>query len=113
MLVRLPAYGRTGNLVFAQYSNGQTAIKLVEPSGETLALATVNLEGLSAPPPGPDQVWIKDWSENEGMLEALIQAGVVKPTGTSFNPNWDAWAFLADLTPAALAEKESQMAEEE
>lgn len=29
----------------------------------------------------PNMVWLKDWSENEGVPEALVKAGIVKLTG--------------------------------
>jgi hypothetical protein len=62
-----------------EYGNGRPALQLVDASdGEPIATATVNLPDL---PAGPNQVFIKDYSENEGMLKALTEAGVVKPTG--------------------------------
>jgi len=60
---------------FRKYSNGRTAIVLVDPSdGEQVAVATVNIPEL---PLNKDFVIIKDYTENEGMLDALISAGVV------------------------------------
>lgn len=47
---------------------------------EMLAVATVNVRGVSETLPG-DRVVIKDYSENEGMLAALVEAGVVEDTG--------------------------------
>ena len=32
-------------------------------------------------PTGKDIVWLKDWSENEGVPEALVEAGIVELTG--------------------------------
>jgi hypothetical protein len=63
----------------ARYPNGRTGLLLVDPkTGESVAVATVNLpdEDLE-----PGQVFIKDYSENSGMLEALEKAGIVKATG--------------------------------
>ncbi len=63
----------------ATYSNGRTALLLEDAkTGESVAVATVNLphENLE-----PGQVFIKDYSENHGMLEALEKAGIVKATG--------------------------------
>ena len=53
------------------------ALSLVDEEGP-VATATVNLPDV---PLGKNQVLIKNWSENEGMLDALVAAGVVKPTG--------------------------------
>ena len=60
-----------------QYSNGRVALSLVDEEGP-VATATVNLPGV---PLGKNQVLIKDYSENEGILDALVAAGVVKSTG--------------------------------
>jgi hypothetical protein len=60
-----------------QYENGRVALRLVDEEGP-VATATVNLPNV---PLGKNQVLIKSYGENEGMLEALVAAGVVKPTG--------------------------------
>jgi hypothetical protein len=68
------------------YRNGQIAINLTrEKTGELAATATASLEGIV------DIDWnskewegitaIKDYSENEGVLNALIDLGVVEPIG--------------------------------
>lgn len=63
------------------YGNGRPALVLRDAQdGGQVAVATVNLPGVSA---GPDEVFIKDYSENEGMFAALEQAGVVKATGAN------------------------------
>lgn len=66
-------------LRFGQYSNGRIAMSLFDPvTYEPLATATVNLpeEQLAA-----GHVFLKGWSENEGLPQALEKAGVVKLTG--------------------------------
>lgn len=59
------------------YSNGRIAIQLLDNiSNELIAVATINL---------PDQflnsneVFIKNWSENEGILKSLQQANIIGP----------------------------------
>lgn len=32
----------------------------------------------------PDHVWLKDWSENEGCVDALVKAGLVEVTGNTW-----------------------------
>ena len=49
-------------------------------TGEPYATATVNLPG---EPLLQRQVFIKNWSENAGILEALIDASIVEDTGTT------------------------------
>jgi hypothetical protein len=65
-------------LEFQQYPNGRTALVLVHGSErEPATVATVNVPEAHL---GPDEVLIKNYSENEGLLEALEKAGVVKTT---------------------------------
>lgn len=67
------------DVVFRRYNEtGGVAIELVCPFNEEqgyaepMAMATVNIGLL-----GVGEVAIKNYSENEGMLKALIEAGVV------------------------------------
>ena len=62
-------------VTFAQYRDGSVAIQLIDDEGP-VATATVALDVL--PPKGC--VWIKDYSENTGMADALIEAKVIEPT---------------------------------
>lgn len=43
-------------------------------SGQQICVATTNVPGYR---PEPGYVLIKDWSENEGVFNALFQAGVI------------------------------------
>lgn len=67
-------------LEFGKYSNGRIAIELVETeTGEPYATASVNLPAYNI---GKDEIAIKDHSENEEMVQALMEAGIVsKPVG--------------------------------
>jgi hypothetical protein len=66
-------------LEFARYGNGRTALRLLdERDGGVVAIATVNVREAAL---GPDEVLVKDYSENEGMLEVLTRHGVVEATG--------------------------------
>ena len=58
----------------ARYGNGRLAIELVCADGAPMACATVNLPNV---PMGADEAAIKDYSENEGMLAAMMSAGIV------------------------------------
>ena len=60
------------------YTNGRNALLLIDAeSREPVAVATVNLPDHD---PGHNNVLIKDWSENEGMYDALLEAGIIKET---------------------------------
>jgi hypothetical protein len=67
-------------LEFKQYSNQRIAIELIEiGTNEPIAIATVNMPNV---PLEDNQVCIKDYSENEGILQVLIDAGIVShPVG--------------------------------
>lgn len=78
----ITAFGMTSEVTltpeFEEYANkGRTAISFYE-DGMPFARLTVNL---------PDQhlnegeVFVKDWSENQGLVEALVEAGYLIPTG--------------------------------
>jgi hypothetical protein len=60
------------------YHNGRTAIRLTSSIGEPLMTATVNLPEVNL---DKNQVLIKDWSENEGVLACLTTAGIIENTG--------------------------------
>jgi len=64
------------SLHFSKYRNGQTAIMLFDMAdGFPFATATVCVEDHLL---NSDEVAIKDYSENEGILESLIEAGIVE-----------------------------------
>ena len=69
-------YGGTYSLklFFRKYSNGQTRLDLIDSEdGLPYATATVAVDMSIA----EDEVIIKNYSENEGILESLINAGIV------------------------------------
>jgi len=68
-------------VIIKQYNNDRTAIQLVDAEdGCPVAIATVNLPAESIE---RDEVIIKDYSENSGILDALVEGGVVsKPIRT-------------------------------
>lgn len=62
-------------LKIARYENDRIALILNGIfDGSRIAVATVNMPDVSAL---EDEIFIKDYSENEGMLKALMDAGVV------------------------------------
>lgn len=89
--------GKDLKLVQAKYTNnGSPALELVDPrNDEPWFVATVNLPDQ---PPAPGCVWLKSWSENEGLPEALERAGVVRLTGRQVKVgDFDAYAQEAEL----------------
>ena len=67
-------------LKYGVYGNGRTAIELSTLNGQPYATATVNIPDALL---HKDEVIIKTYSENEGILEMLEQEGIVERTGMS------------------------------
>lgn len=58
----------------AVYNNGRVALTVVSTKGEPITTATVNLHDSIIP---EGYAAIKNYNENEGILEVLIKAGVI------------------------------------
>ena len=64
------------NVEYAFYGNNKPAIRLNNVNdGSPVAVASVNLEGIAKVNKG--EIAIKDYSENEGMLKTMMDAGIV------------------------------------
>ena len=77
---KLTAHGNDYNVTvkLGKYSNGRVAIHLDDVNdGYPYATATVNIDNVLL---DYDEVLIKDYSENEGMLNFLIKNNIVTPT---------------------------------
>jgi hypothetical protein len=61
-----------------RYGNNRTAILLTNEVGDPVAKASVNITCFLTE---DDEVLIQDSGENEGILQCLMDAGVVMPTG--------------------------------
>ena len=65
----------TGVIEKGQYGNGRIALSLEDTKkGETILVATINVPEEKIE---KDEVIIKDYSENEGILDILIHAGII------------------------------------
>lgn len=93
-------YLPAGYVRFELYQSNEIAIELLDSTYEPMGVATVALIHQGAPHPGPFGVWLKDWSENHGVPEALVDAGLVKLSGEVF-PTEHVTARHAELTPMA------------
>jgi len=60
--------------VMSRYANGQNAIQLVDSDGMPFMTASVAFDVNIA----DDEVLIKNYSENEGIMEALIDANIIE-----------------------------------
>jgi len=69
------------SLEHSTYMNGRIAIQLNDiTDGMPIATATVNIPEASLQ---PNEVIIKNYSENEGMSKALMDAGIIGPPNRS------------------------------
>lgn len=66
-------------LLERRYGNDRLALMIVdEDDGSSIGVATVNLPEADL---APGEILIKTWSENAGLLEAMISAGIIEDTG--------------------------------
>lgn len=74
-----------------QYANGQIALTLTNPIDGPIATATVNLEEigviLSDKETKQGLTFIKTWSENEGILEILLEAKIIEILNLTIDVN--------------------------
>ena len=65
-----------------RYSNTRNlALVVVDDEGEQVAICSVNPRHYK----GDDVLCVKDWSENEGMVDFLVKQGVIKNEYDWFN----------------------------
>lgn len=67
------------NVEISSYSNLRKAILLIDANNpeEVVAVATVNIPFFNI---REDEVVIKNYSENEGIFDVLIKAGIISDT---------------------------------
>jgi hypothetical protein len=66
-----------------KYDNDRIAIQLLDAEDNSpIATASINLPDIELE---KDEVIIKDYSENEGILQVLLDAGILEKTGKSVN----------------------------
>ena len=74
--------------------DGSIALMATTEYGEPAFNVTVNLEM----PPFPGTFWVKQWSENEGIVEELVKRGILRLTGEEVRTGF-VEAFGAQLVP--------------
>lgn len=58
----------------AQYNNGRTALIAKDEQGQVLMKCSVNIPAL---PVEEGEILIKNYSENEGVIEDLLELGII------------------------------------
>ena len=74
------------SLNIGKYGDGRTYLQLIDTEdGEPVMMATVNIPGTVLE---KDEVIIKNYSENEGVLEFLIENGIVSKPLRTVSSGW-------------------------
>lgn len=72
-------------VILGRYGNDTLAVQLYTRDNldwaELLTTVSVNLEAYGIIPTQPDSFYVKSYSENDGLWEALMEAGAIRPTG--------------------------------
>ena len=62
-------------VMIQKYGTGNPAVRLLDlEDGMPIVVATTNIDGLDS-----DEIAIKEYSENEGVYDALLNAGIIHP----------------------------------
>lgn len=92
------------------YSNQRHALQLVSQNEdgyfEPYMTCSVNLPDAPCP---PDEVFIKDWSENEGITEWLVKNQVILPESTGCERTGYVVAFRYKLHPDIVADLKKEL----
>ena len=98
-----------GVIRFQEYPSGEIGIEVITDARRRHCyVATVSLVPYGSPYPGAGGVWLKGWSENEGVPQALELAGVVRLTGRT-HPSGFVIADHGELTERALQVRDHQL----
>lgn len=90
-------YSPGGHVMQTTYpADGSIALFIEDVQGIREATATVCLKDLDLKPE-PNHVFLKSWSENTGLVEALVEANIVKLTGKKIRVSAFAEAIEAEL----------------
>jgi hypothetical protein len=95
--MKIRFYNEECDILFGTYSSGRISISLMCSDGELMARATIDCPEIQLK---KNEVIIKDYSENEGILSALVEYGVVVDTGKRV-PVGYAEGVICKLTPEA------------
>lgn len=91
------------NVEFYTYQDGSTCIKLTHPQSGPIATATVCLVDFGYRPPS-GYIAVKNYSENEGMVDALARGGVIYPVEVRTIAGGNVSFPIHKLTDKAFAE---------
>ena len=93
-------------LYLASYSDGNTALSMYDTEDGS-AIACVSLNLVPVEPELLDDralIYLKDYSENEGMLDLLIDEGIVERTGRYRQSGYIEAPLVRIIDPELVAE---------
>ena len=77
MFIKTKYLSQEGKLWWGHYKNESPALVIKALDGEVLCKASINMDIKLE----PDEICIKDYSENEGILECLVMNGIIQWIG--------------------------------
>ena len=97
-------------LYLASYSDGNTALSMYDTEdGSAIACVSINLAPVE-PELLEDRalIYLKDYSENEGMLDLLVAEGIVERTGRTRQSGYIEAPLVRIIDPELVAEISGQ-----
>ncbi len=71
------------HVVMERYQKGELSLRLIDAADPCpICRATSNLTDVT---PAPDEVFIKDYAENEGVFQTLVAEGLISDTGKTID----------------------------
>jgi hypothetical protein len=90
-------YRDTGNIAIQLVVNDPDGMFQDTFDGEPVCTATANLH------PIPDsQIAVKNWSENTGLVESLVEAGFIEPEPSDYIPSGFVAAPVHNITQEGM-----------
>lgn len=100
VLLKTRYVNERANIGLGRYGNGRAAIALFATNGrEMLMVPSVNLPEA---PCGPEEVYIKEYSENAGVTAFLIENGIIERDPVGKEPSGFVVISRYRLTPAVV-----------
>lgn len=85
------------NVSIGKYGNKRPAILIKDADGMPYMTATINVS--SDHPVALEDVVIKDYSENEGIYQWLIDRNIILPAYAKMSLPYGNWAPICELNP--------------
>ena len=97
-------------LYLASYSDGNTALSMYDTEdGSAITCVSINLAPVEAELlEDRSLIYLKDYSENEGMLDLLVAEGIVERTGHTRQSGYIEAPLVRIIDPELVAEINGQ-----